>query len=77
MKKVVAPICGEITLPKYSIKTKYETNGSNLITQSEAPVPEVIVLENIWTDISVNYRLTVETRASVTPEKRIPRKKEI
>ena len=27
------------------------------------------------TDISVNSRLTGETRASVTPEKRIPRKK--
>ena len=36
-EKVVAPICGEITLPKEYIKTHKVTNGPNLITQSEAP----------------------------------------
>ena len=36
-EKVVAPIFGEITLPKEYIKTQKFTNGPNLITQSEAP----------------------------------------
>ena len=63
----MAPICGKITLPKESIKTKKVTNGPNLITQLEAPAPEVIVVDNILTDLSVNYGLTGETRASVTP----------
>ena len=71
----MAPICSEITLPKEYIKTKKETNGPNLITQSEAPAPEVIVGGKFRTDLSVNCLLTGETRASVTPEKRIPRKK--
>ena len=74
-EKVLAPICGEITLTKESIKTKKVINGPKLITQSEATAPEVIVVEKLRTDISVNYGLTGETRASVTPEKRIPRKK--
>ena len=56
-EKVVAPICGKITLPKESIKTKKETNVSNLITQSEAPATEVIVAEKLRTDISVNNGL--------------------
>ena len=46
-----------------------------MITQSEAPAPEVIVAEKLQTDLSVNSILTGETRASVTPEKRIPGKK--
>ena len=71
----MAPICGEITLPKESIKTLKVTNVPNFITQSEAPAPEVIVVDKIRTDISVNYVLTGEKRASVTPGKRIPRKK--
>ena len=32
-------------------------------------------MEKLWTDLYVNYGLTGETRASVTPEKRIPRNK--
>ena len=68
----MAQICGEITLPKESIKTKKVTNGKNLITQSEAPAPKVICVEKLWTSLSVNSGLTGETRASVTPEKRIP-----
>ena len=68
----MAPICGEITLPKESSKKKKVTNGPNFITQSEAPAPEVIVVEKIQTDLSVNAGLTGETRASVTPEKYIP-----
>ena len=43
----MAPIGGEITLPKEYIKTQKVTNGTNLITQSEAPEPEVIVVDNI------------------------------
>ena len=50
-------------------------NGPNLITQSEVPSPEVIVRHKILTDLSINYTLTGETRASATPEKSIPIKK--
>ena len=39
-EKVVAPICGKITLPKKYIKTPKVTNGPNLITQSEAQAQE-------------------------------------
>ena len=74
-EKVVTPICGEITLTKESIKTQKVTNGPNSITQSEAPAPEVIVLDKLWNDLSIYSGLTGETRASVTPEKRIPGKK--
>ena len=73
----MAPICGKIKLPKEYIKTQNVTNGTNFITQSEAPAPELIGVDKLWTDLSVKSGLTVETRASVTPEKRIPRKKEI
>ena len=51
---IVAPICGEITLPKKSIKTQKLTNGTKLITQSEAPASEVILVEKFRTDLSVN-----------------------
>ena len=67
-EKVVAQICGIITLPKEYTKTQRVTNGPNMITQSEAPEPEVIVVEKLWSDISVNSWLTGETRASITPE---------
>ena len=66
-EKVLAPICGKIILPKYSIKKQSLTNGPSLITQSEAPATEVIVVEKLRTDISVNYGLAGETIASVTP----------
>ena len=33
-EKFVAPICGEITSPKESIRTQKVTNGPNLVTQS-------------------------------------------
>ena len=71
----MAPIFGEITLPKESIKTQKVTNRPNFITKSEAPPPEVIVVDKLRTDTSVNYGLIGETRAIVTSEKRIPRKK--
>ena len=71
----MAPICGKITLPKESIKTQKVTNGPNLITQSEAQEPKQIVVDKLLTDISVDSGLIGETRASVTPEKCIPRKK--
>ena len=74
-EKVVTPICGKITLPKEYIKTKKVTNEPNLITRSEATSPELILVDKLRSDLSVNSRLTGETRASVTPEKRIPRKK--
>ena len=61
----MAPICGEITLPKEYIKTKKLTNAPKLITQSEALAPEVIVVGKLRTDLSVNSVLTGETRASV------------
>ena len=71
----MVPICGEITLPKEYIKTQKVTNGPNLINQSESPAPEVIVVDKLRTYLSVNSRLTVETRASVTPGKSNPKKK--
>ena len=74
-RKVVAPVCDKITLPIESTKTKKLTNGPNLINQSEAPATEVIFVDKLRTDISVNSRLTGETRARVTTEKRIPRNK--
>ena len=58
MEKVVAPICGKITLPKEYIKTQKVINGPNLITPSEEPVPKVIVVDKLRTDISVNSGLT-------------------
>ena len=63
----MAPICGKTTSPKESIKTQKVTNGPKLITQSEAPEPEVTVMDKLWTDLYVNYGLTGETRASATP----------
>ena len=66
-EKVLTPICGKIILPKESIKTQNLTNGPSLITQSEAPAPEVIVVGKLQTNLSVNSGLTGETRASVTP----------
>ena len=53
-EKVVAPICGEITLTKESIKIQRVTNGTNLINKSEATSPKVIVVDKLLTDISVN-----------------------
>ena len=57
-EKVVALICGEITLPKEYIKIQKVTNVPNFITQSEAPSPEVIVVDKLQTDLSINYGLT-------------------
>ena len=71
----MAPIFDKITLPKGSIKTQNFTNGTKLITQSEAPAPEVIVVDKLLTDLSVNSGLTGETRSSATPEKRITKNK--
>ena len=49
------------------------TNAPNLVSQSEPSAPKVIMVENnIQTDFSL---VSVGTLASVTPEKRIPRKK--
>ena len=51
-----------------------------MITQSEAPAPEEIVMHKHISYLSVLSGKTVETgliggtRASVTPEKRIPKK---
>ena len=73
----MAPIFGEITISKESIKTQKVTNGPNLITQSEALAPEVILVDKLRTNIYVNYGLIGDTRASVTPEKSTPKRKEI
>ena len=54
-EEVVAQICGEITLPKESIKTQKVINIPNLINQSESPAPESIVVDKLQPDISVNY----------------------
>ena len=54
----MAPICGKITLPRESIKTQKVTNGPNFITQSEAPAPELIVIDKLQTGISVNSVFT-------------------
>ena len=55
----MAPICGKIKLPKESINTQKVNNGPNLITKSEAPAPEVIVIDKLQTGISVNSVFTV------------------
>ena len=68
-----------VLLDKESTKKKNATNATNLITQSEATALEVILVDKIRTVLSVNYGLIGEissgligeTRASVTPEKRI------
>ena len=57
-EKFVAPICGKIILPKEYIRTQKVTNGPNLITQSELPATEVIVVEKIKYDLSFNSILT-------------------
>ena len=46
-----------------------------MIIQSEAPAPEVIVVDKLCTYLSVNSGITRETRAIVTPEKCISGKK--
>ena len=46
-----------------------------MITQSEAPAPELLVMDKLRTDLYVNYGLTGVTRASVKPKKRIPIRK--
>ena len=74
-EKVVASICGKITLLKEYINTQRVTNLTNLITQSEAPGPEVIVVDKFWTDLAVNSGLKGDTRDGVTPEKCTPRNK--
>ena len=72
--KVVAPIYDEITLSKESIRTQKATDGPNLKTKSEAPEPEVTVVDKLRSGLSVDSGLTGETRSIVTPEKRIPGK---
>ena len=70
---------------KWSIKTKNVTNVPKSITQSEAPALKVIGVNKIWTDISVNSGLIVETssglteetRVSLTPEHAFQKRKEI
>ena len=69
-EKVVAPICGKITLHNEYINTQNINNGPNLITQLKAPASEVILVEKLLTDIYVNSGLNGETRASVMPGKR-------
>ena len=51
------------------------TNGTNLINKPESLAPEVILVDKLQNNISVNSGLTGETRVSITPEKRIPKKK--
>ena len=67
------------------IKTGYEKQKPNIISRSEAPSPEEIVVLKHQRDTdsytyylsssTVETRLTVVTRVNVTPEKHIPKKK--
>ena len=50
--------------------TKKVKNAPNSINQSEAPAPEVIVVDKLRTDLSVNSRLTGETSLALTGETR-------
>ena len=73
----MAPICGKITSPTEYIKTQKLNNGLNFITQSEVLAPEVIGVDKLRTDQSVNSGLTGETRASVTPENAFQERKKM
>ena len=64
-------------LHKEYIKAKKLTNGPNLITQSESPAQELIVLGKLLTSLSFNSWLIGETRTSVTPENPFQERKEI
>ena len=52
--------------------TEKATNAPHLISQSEPPEPKEIMVPKMRTYLSV---LSRATGASITPEKRIPRKK--
>ena len=56
-------------------RQKKLTNGPNLINQSEAPATEVILVDKLRTDLSVNLKITDRSVPRVTTEKRIPRNK--
>ena len=60
-------------IPKEYINTQKVINAQNLNSKSEPPAPKVIMVDNkIRTDVSLLYLVT---GASLTPKKRIPRKK--
>ena len=62
-------------IPKEYFQSQKVTDAPNLISQSEPPAPkEIMVNPKMQTDF---YVLSVATGASETPEKRIPRKKNI
>ena len=58
-----------MSFDKEFIKTKNVTNRPKSITQSEAPAPEEIVLEKLWTDLSVFSGETGDTSSGLTGEK--------
>ena len=64
-----------IKFDKESIKTNNKTNAPNLINQWEAPAPGIIVMKKLRTGLSVNSGITVETRASATPENAFQKRK--
>ena len=75
-----------VPLDEEFINTKYEKRP-NMISQSEAPKPEEIEVHKHWRDTaSYTYSLysatgetglTGGTMVSLTPEKRIPRRRKI
>ena len=70
---LVAPSAEKDKITKEHTKTNNVTNTSNLIIKLKPSEPKEIFLEyKIPTDVSLLY----ETGVSVTPERRIPRKKE-
>ena len=57
-----------VPFDKESIKTKNVTNAPKLITQSEAPGPELMVVYKLQTYLSVSSVATVETSSVLTGE---------
>ena len=74
-----------VLFDKELIKKKYEKQKPNMVSQSEAPAPEEIVVRKHQRDTDYytyslysstgETGLTVGTRVNMTPEKRIPKKK--
>ena len=69
----MAPISEKGKIPKESIKTQKVTNTSIFIVRLEPEAPNKILVESkIQSDVSL---LSGVTEAGVTPERRIPRRK--
>ena len=73
-EKLVAPISEKYRIPKESIRTEKVTNTSIFLSIRTIRTKVILVESKMRNDFSL---LSVGTRASVTPERRIPRKKVI